>query len=135
MGDEFVIAVAGSRGYHDRQHVYRVLDSLSPRPTVLIHGACGLKYSRTGYIVGTMRGADGLAHDWARMRDVLTRFYPADWDRYGGPAGPRRNGMMLRLERPALLVAFPGGDGTQSAIDIAVQLDIPLMDERTKAAP
>jgi hypothetical protein len=56
---------------------------------------------------------------------------PAQWDRYGAAAGPKRNGQMLRrateearrqplaLPTGGLVIAFPGGAGTASLLDQA----------------
>lgn len=50
-------------------------------------------------IEGEARGADSLARDAARALHMCVIPYPAQWDRYGRSAGPRRNEQMLhRLE-------------------------------------
>lgn len=94
------ILVTGGRNFANRPLLTATLDRLhAERPiTLVIHGAA--------------RGADTLAGEWAVMNGVLFQAYAADWERYGRSAGPRRNGEML-AEKPDLVVAFPGGAGTE----------------------
>lgn len=95
-------------------------------------------------------GADRFTRDWAdanRHYLASVTVYHADWDQFGRPAGPIRNGHMLRGERNPFdpnplaltdkLLAFPqpgvdwckGGSGTTGCIkdakDLRVDLDIP----------
>ena len=52
--------------------------------------------------------------------------YPADWERYGLSAGYRRNRQMLEEGKPDLVVAFPGGKGTNMMVDIARKAGVPV---------
>ena len=76
---------------------------------------------------GGAKGADELARDWARIRNVWLITYPADWDRHGKAAGPIRNEHMLREFEPDLVVAFPGGRGTQHMVSIALSAGVRVM--------
>jgi hypothetical protein len=67
-------------------------------------------------IEGESRGADKLAALWASRRSIPLEPYPADWDRWGMAAGPKRNRQMLIEGKPDLVVAFPGGDGTADMV-------------------
>ena len=99
-----VILVCGGRNYDNGQYVNHVLDVL--KPTRIVHGGC--------------RGADTLASKWAQDHfSVIEKVYPADWSR-GPKAGPERNRFMLRAERPDLVIAFPGGKGTQNMKRLAL---------------
>lgn len=77
------VLVCGGRDYSDADMLGKILDAAhAANPIVcLIHGAA--------------RGADSLAADWALSRDVLCQAYPADWERDGKSAGPKRNQKML----------------------------------------
>jgi hypothetical protein len=86
------VLVCGSRDLTDERLMFDVLDSLSPRPVLIIHGA--------------YRGADTLAGKWARKNGIASAAYPADWNR-GKNAGPERNARMIREGRPDLVIAFP----------------------------
>lgn len=107
------IIVTGGRDFADRELVYATLDAVRARfgEIILSHG--------------DGRGCDQLCDDWARSRGVMTERYPADWDRYGRSAGPRRSAEMIRAGG-ALLVAFPGGRGTRGAISMAERAGIPV---------
>jgi hypothetical protein len=95
-----VVLVCGGRDYRNRAYLYGVLDGL--------HMALKL----TRLIHGDARGADSLADEWARSRDVTVTAFPADWETLGRRAGPARNAVML-AERPQYVIAFPGGVGTR----------------------
>lgn len=70
----------------------------------------------TQIISGSARGADTMAIGWALLWNVDFEEFPANWDRYGRSAGPKRNLQMLEEGTPDLVVAFEGGNGTQNMI-------------------
>jgi hypothetical protein len=70
-------------------------------------------------IAGGARGADTLAVEWAKEREVMVEVYMAEWDQFGRKAGPIRNQRMLDEGKPDLVVAFPGGRGTAGMIALA----------------
>lgn len=113
------VLVCGGRDYSDRDKVFSTLNALSgtamgdepnpswlPRPDMMI-------------ISGAAKGADTLAIDWAVIHWVPFEEYPADWDKHGKPAGFIRNKQMLDEGKPDLVIAFPGGRGTNMMIDLA----------------
>jgi hypothetical protein len=116
------VIVTGSRDHRDRDLIWKVLDrvwteTFARRPIVVVHGA--------------YRGADTLAKQWALNRaqhGVSQEPYPADWDRYGYGAGPRRNGEMVDAGA-ALCVAFPLGEakGTNDCSGKARAAGIPVV--------
>ena len=108
------VLVCGGRDYADYPRVCAVLDQrLAVSPTMFVrHGAA--------------RGADSLAHRWAISRGIVVERYPADWLRYGRSAGLRRNAVMLADGSVALVIAFPGGRGTQDMIRRAQSMYIPV---------
>lgn len=96
------VLVCGGRDYADRARVFVVLDKL--------HAEAGVDL----IIEGGARGADSLAREWAMAHhDVASETYPADWENQGSFAGPARNQRMLDEGRPDLVIAFPGGKGTE----------------------
>lgn len=97
------ILVCGGRGFDDYQRLASVLDQFVG-VTHLIHGAA--------------RGADTLAARWAERHGIQPVACPALWDTFGRSAGFRRNDAMLALH-PDLVVAFPGGRGTEGMVRIA----------------
>jgi hypothetical protein len=80
-----------------------------------IHGATPI----TVLIHGDARGADRLAATWARRSGVSVESYQAEWNKYGKAAGHIRNVRMLEKGKPELVVAFPGGTGTEDMCEVA----------------
>lgn len=81
-------------------------------------------------IHGDARGADTIAADWAVVNWVQTEVYPVtpeEWRAFGHGAGPRRNERMLRLGRPDVVVAAPGGSGTADMIGKALSAGIRII--------
>lgn len=72
-------------------------------------------------IEGGARGADMLASVWATHQKVKHICFPADWQRHGRAAGHIRNLQMIQEGKPDLVLAAPGGPGTQNMIKQAKQ--------------
>jgi hypothetical protein len=111
------IVVCGGRAYEDGERVWRALDGLHERFGIelLAHGNSGRR--RRGVVVG----ADLHAHDWAREVGVEVAVFEPAWDAHGRSAGPKRNREMLNIMQPDLVVAFPGGRGTEDCVGAAKQ--------------
>jgi len=95
------VLVCGGRDYHDHVRVSAVLDKL--------HAEAGI----ATIIEGGAHGADHCAASWADDRGVSRQTYEADWENHGNFAGPMRNKRMLDEGKPDLVIAFPGGKGTE----------------------
>ena len=108
------VLVCGGRDYADRRRLYAELDAL--RETVEI----------TQIIEGEASGADSLARQWGESRGIPVRKFPANWRRYGKRAGYLRNKQMLNEGKPHLVVAFPGGKGTDGMVMISRQAGVPV---------
>lgn len=109
------VAVTGGRDFDDEDFVFECLDKFNE-----MHGI-------TLLIQGDATGADSLCKKWAKERNIDTDDCPADWDDITAPgadvrmnksgklynrkAGTSRNLEMI-AKRPAYLLAFPGGTGT-----------------------
>lgn len=91
--------MCGGRNFDQWSTVAKTLDALEV--TVLIQGGAA--------------GADMLARKWAETRGVYLITFPANW-RHGKRGGPLRNQFMLEEGKPHLVVAFPGGRGTEDMI-------------------
>ena len=94
------VLVCGGRDYADAQRVEQELVALGP----------------TEIAQGGARGADALAHAWAKARGVPVATYLPDWRSFGASAGPLRNQRMLDEFRPDLVLAFHGGRGTADMV-------------------
>jgi hypothetical protein len=66
-------------------------------------------------VQGGARGADALAGQWAQDRGGSQKRVPAEWIKHGRAADHIRNAAML-LEKPDLVIAFPGGAGTADMV-------------------
>jgi hypothetical protein len=109
------LLVCGGRDFADRSLLFRHLDALhAERPVTVV-------------IDGGARGADELAGQWAEARGIEHLRFPADWERHGRSAGPRRNHRMLVEGMPHLVVAFPGGRGTANMLKQAAQAGVKTM--------
>lgn len=78
-------------------------------------------------IEGGATGADRLAREWADMNGVQVLTFPAEWNIHGKSAGPIRNKKMLEEGRPDMVVAFPGGRGTQNMINQAHEFGVKVL--------
>lgn len=97
-----IALVTGGRWWTQKDRSWAWLDS--------IHAECPIDL----LIHGGATGADTICAEWAQDRGVPVKAFPIakeDWIRYGKPAGHRRNQQMLD-ENPDVLLAFPGGPGT-----------------------
>jgi hypothetical protein len=144
----FRVLVCGGRDYGDlvslnhdrtdplwpqREKEYRhILDTLGkifyercPRIEPDEHG----NYTYDGVIIsGAARGADSVAIDFAVLEYLKFEEYPADWKKYGKRAGYIRNVQMLEEGKPDLVVAFPGGKGTQMMKELARKAGITVIE-------
>jgi hypothetical protein len=95
------VLVCGGRDYSDTDQVVNTLDRLDAERLIhiIIHGGA--------------RGADSEAAQWADLRQIQSWRFPADWKTHGKAAGPIRNQQMIDDGNPDLVVAFPGGKGTE----------------------
>ena len=85
-------------------------------------------------IHGGARGADSLAAQWCIKQRVPEMVFRAAWSQVGLAAGPRRNARMLAEGRPDLVVAFPGGRGTEDMVRKARLAGVRVNDLRNMEA-
>jgi hypothetical protein len=113
----FKVVVAGGRDFQDYRTLNRKLDKIlsSKRDTheIII-------------ISGNARGVDRMGETYARKRGYKTEVYPADWNKWGKAAGPRRNAQMAKAA-DAVVVFWDGHSrGTSSMIGEARKNKLPL---------
>lgn len=104
------VLVTGGRHFDNVVLVNTTLDAIDV--SILGHGAC------------PYGGADILAENWAKSREIDYQGFPAKFNRDGRMAGPQRNQCMLATFKPDLVVAFKGGRGTANTIEQAQKLGI-----------
>ena len=105
------VLVTGGRDFADADRLHDAIVKL--KPTVVVHGWA--------------RGADTLAMEWAKKREIPCMCYPARWKTYGAAAGPLRNSEMIEKEKPDMVLAMPGGRGTAHMIQCAEAAGIPVV--------
>ena len=106
------VAVTGSRFYSDREHVNETLDAVREQygEFVLFHG--------------NATGADTLAKEWAIANGIEPKPFDPNWGAFGKAAGPIRNRDMVK--HADMLIAFPGGKGTNDCIKAATMAGVPV---------
>lgn len=112
------VLVCGGRDYEDKARVWTVMDRWLEAN----------QYQGFTVISGGAPGVDSLAAEWAHERHLPVQYFPADWDRYGRSAGPRRNQRMLDEGQPWRVIAFPGGPGTAHMRKIAKRARVKVFD-------
>lgn len=107
------VCVCGGRDYFNTQKVYESLDYvLKKAPFTLISGGA--------------TGADTLGIQWAKHNGIPYEVYPANWKDAGKKAGILRNYKMIESGID-LLLAFPGGRGTEHMIGACLKEDIKVI--------
>lgn len=117
-----ILVTTGGRSYSLRPEDYAILAALHPS---MIY-------------VGDALGADAYVAAWGDENKILVEVRKADWDQYGKAAGPIRNKRMLEAANGCagneylhpILLAFPGGHGTQDCIRQAKSMGIPVIYSR-----
>jgi len=107
------VIVCGGRDYADEDTIrerLKLLRDVSADVTI-IHGAAPGADSLAGHVATTL-GFDVEAH-------------PANWGKHGKAAGPIRNQEMLDSVVD-LVIAFPGGRGTQDMTNRAKKAGVPV---------
>lgn len=97
--------VSGGRKFASPVFVHNNLDRVAHQyglPDLVVHGGA--------------RGVDGVAENWAKLNNVPTSVYMADWEEYGRAAGPIRNSEMLEAHPDIDLgLFFPSGLSRKSS--------------------
>lgn len=98
-----IVCVSGGRKFADKKWLARVLDYIHQGPEGPI----------TRLVQGGAPGADTLAKLWGEANNLPGKTHYANWRRHGPKrAGPIRNQTMLDIEKPDLVILFPGHRGT-----------------------
>ena len=110
------VLVCGGRDYTDHKRGFQVLDDFAESNNIdlIIHGGA--------------RGADAIAAFWALLRGIKAQSFPAQWSVFGKSAGMLRNKRMIEEGKPDIVIAFPGGAGTENMKDQAKSANIKVME-------
>lgn len=112
----FRVVVAGSRNFQDKKLLFLKLD----------HFLQNKNPDEIEIISGTARGADMMGEEYAQVRGLKIKRFPAEWKKFGKGAGYIRNEQMAAYADA--LVAFWDGHsvGTQHMISICRKKNIPI---------
>jgi len=109
------VLICGDRNWDDYEAIDNFIKKL-PVGSMVIQGMC--------------RGADMMARQSALKHGFEVEDYPANWDKYGATAGPRRNKQMLDEGKPDVVFAFhkniSQSKGTRNMIEQANRQNIPF---------
>ena len=101
------LIVAGSRTFDDLNKLCAALDFYTQDLEVV------------EVVSGCARGADTLGEQWAYLRGVPVKKFPADWDRHGRRAGFVRNAEMAGYGSHLVLFWDGKSRGSQHMLNLA----------------
>jgi hypothetical protein len=96
------IIVAGSRSIESLGVVTRAIEESGFKITEIVSGHA--------------KGVDRLGEQYALMRGIPTKIFPANWDKHGKAAGPMRNREMADYADAAIVVWDGVSVGTKHMI-------------------
>jgi len=106
------VIIAGSRNINSPGPVGRAIESSN--------------FEITEIVSGNARGVDSLAENYAGRKGIPTKLFPADWDKYGKPAGAIRNQQMAQYA-DALIAVWDGqSKGTKMMIQMMNKQNKPV---------
>lgn len=109
------VIFTGSRNWKREDIVSKILEEY-PIDTIVIHGAA--------------KGLDSIVHELAKKRNMPVIPCPAQWDKLGRSAGPKRNIEMLTIllslqncgyEVSVEAFPLPGSIGTKHMVNIGTK--------------
>ncbi len=110
------VLICGGRTYSDQERIAEVLAEVYASRGGIAH-----------IIHGGSRGADTLAGYYAERNGIPVTVYPAKWKIHGTAAGPIRNQQMLDEGKPDLVIAFPGGVGTNNMMHLSRVMGVEVL--------
>ncbi len=104
------VVIAGCRDYDNydeaKQYIDFCLSNIRKENNIVIVSGCA-------------SGADALGERYAKENGFNVEKYPADWDKYGKSAGPRRNKQMAEICDCVICFWDGKSRGTKSMLECA----------------
>ena len=104
------VAVAGCRHYENycaaKEYIDFCISEIRKKYTLI-------------FVSGGCRGADSLGERYAAENGFETEIYPADWEKYGRAAGPKRNKKIAEISDYIICFWDGKSKGTKSLIQFA----------------
>ncbi len=115
------IVVAGCRDYNNYNEAKKYIDFCISNlrkeyDIIFVSGGCS--------------GADMLGEKYAEENGFQIERYPAEWDKYGKYAGPKRNKKMAQMSDYVICFWDGKSRGTKLMIDFAIQFGKPIKIKR-----
>jgi hypothetical protein len=117
------LLVCGGRDYANKEYVDNVLNVFKDT------------YDIDLIVEGGAKGADQLAHEWAVTNKIPALRIFAEWNKHGKSAGYIRNARMLSETSPDIVIAFPGGKGTNNMIALAKKAGVKTVQLKEDSDP
>lgn len=115
------IVVAGCRDYEDydgaKAYIEMCIKQIREKYTLI-------------FLSGGCKGADMLGERYANENGFRIERYPADWQKYGKSAGPKRNLQMVKACDYVICFWDGKSHGTASLISFAKEFKKPLKVKR-----
>ena len=73
-------------------------------PKVIEEAIAASGFTITEVVCGGAAGVDTLGKDWAVLRGIPVKMFPADWETHGKAAGPIRNAEMAAYADQAICI-------------------------------
>ena len=120
-----IVLVTGGRDYPARDRLRHVLTEIHTNRaqiSAIVEGNAGAWDPKKKQVKA---GADKLAGEWALDNGIPNIKFPPPFRKYQKKAGPIRNGWMISgLIKIDVVIAFPGGKGTQDMVEKAEEQGI-----------
>ena len=115
------IVIAGCRDYNNYDEAKKYIDFCIQNLR---------KDNELIFLSGGCKGADALGERYAKENNFKIDYYPAEWEKYGKSAGPKRNLEMAK--NCDYVICFWDGKskGTKTMIEFANQLNRPIKVKR-----
>jgi predicted Rossmann fold nucleotide-binding protein DprA/Smf involved in DNA uptake len=99
------VVVAGGRTYTNTGMVFICLEKIVQKGDVIISGHA--------------KGVDMMGELYAQKNNLACEIYPAEWDKYGRSAGPRRNEQMAQVADKVVVFWDFKSRGTKNMVEMA----------------
>lgn len=109
------VAIVGSRTFNDYDKLSQFMFKFFPRDEI------------SQVISGGAQGTDQLAERFADAEGIEKLIFPADWDKYGKSAGPRRNAQIVEAADVVVIFWDLKSPGSKNCMDQALKAGKPVM--------
>lgn len=108
------LIIAGGRNFTDYKKLKQICDHFLQNQT------------KIEIVSGTARGADRLGERYAKEKGYKLIKFPADWNKYGKAAGPKRNQQMANYADALIAFWDEKSRGTKNMIELAKAVNLKI---------